>query len=450
MWVEFLRQPLIGSLLPQLPEIEPIQICNFKTVSKITKIDRSHPMVHAAESPANPDTTMPTKLVGVVGGSIGVDPFNRKTWSGISHRLFSAIDKRGALHRAFGVQPGTFERYALMARNFRMQRNIWRKSYFMDCGYRVAATKSLSKSISSDDLDHPFLQIGGMFNAPEAVLAKTQCFSYQDGNLAQAMTSDAVLKAVSPLKLRAAMKYETDLYQSLDGIFTFSDYLRDSFISEFGVPASRVVNVRAGINLDEIPPVQQDKNYDSKHILFVGIEFKRKGGWNVLKAFKILHEKCEDSTLHIVGPRKLELPDKLSKGVQQHGYLDKGDPVQAKRLNTLLTQASLFVMPSLYEPFGVAPLEAMVNQIPAIVTNRWALKEIVQPGYNGALVEPDEVDDLYETMSRLLSRPDDLKRMGNNGREFVLSNYTWEHTVQRVITCVNNRIGASVLGSSAK
>jgi starch synthase len=160
------------------------------------------------------------------------------------------------------------------------------------------------------------------------------------------------LKALSPQKLRAAVKYETDLYESLDGIFTTSEYLRDSFVKDFGIPASRVVNVGAGVNLDRIPALQNDKNYDTKQILFIGVEFERKGGWNVLKAFKFLREKHKNAKLHIVGPRALTFPIELSQGVEYHGYLQKADPSHSTKMNQLFRQASLSVMPSLYEPLG--------------------------------------------------------------------------------------------------
>jgi glycosyltransferase involved in cell wall biosynthesis len=309
----------------------------------------------------------------------------------------------------------------------------------MECGYRNAATNVLAEQISSEDLDHPFLQIGAMFDTPRAVRGKTSCFSYQDGNIAQALENDVTLKMFTEKKLSEVMRYEADLYRSLDAIFTTSEYLRKSFVTDFGVPESRVINVGAGVNLDSIPLYRHEKSYDTKSLLFIGVDFERKGGWNLLKAFRILRQKHRDAKLHIVGPPKLSLPGHLMHGVEYHGYLCKTDSVHTIKLSQLFSQCSLFVMPSLFEPFGVAPLEAMVNQLPCIVTRRWALKEMVQPGFNGALVEPGDVDELYGTISRLLDSPDDLRRMGHNGRELVLKTYTWEHAAQRVRAFVENR-----------
>jgi hypothetical protein len=70
---------------------------------------------------------MGVKLVGVAGGSIGVDPFDRKTWSGSSHYFFSALN-------TVGVQPNALLRYALMARSFHPCRTSCRFCAFFDGG----------------------------------------------------------------------------------------------------------------------------------------------------------------------------------------------------------------------------------------------------------------------------------------------------------------------------
>ena len=86
---------------------------------------------------------------------------------------------------------------------------------------------------------------------------------------------------------------------------------------------------------------------------------------------------------------------------------------------------------------GIAPLEAMVYGIPAVVTNRWALQELVTPGETGDHVDCDSVDSLVETISGLLTDPHKLAEMGDRGRRMVLENYTWPHVIanmRRVMT----------------
>src|SRR4029078_10081141 len=106
-----------------------------------------------------------------------------------------------------------------------------------------------------------------------------------------------------------------------------------------------------------------------------------------------------------VGPPQLKIPSNLQRGVVYHGFLRKQDPVDGLKLAQLFRDCSLFVMPSLFEPFGIAPLEAMVHQLPCVVTNGWALKEIVTPGETGELVEYGSAEDIAVKIIQLFSDP---------------------------------------------
>jgi glycosyltransferase involved in cell wall biosynthesis len=75
----------------------------------------------------------------------------------------------------------------------------------------------------------------------------------------------------------------------------------------------------------------------------------------------------------------------------------------------------------------------MAHQIPCVLSNIGALKETITPGKTGELVEPGSVDNLAETLTRLLSDPGALERMGQAGRERVLEWYTWDRVVDRFL-----------------
>ncbi len=94
-------------------------------------------------------------------------------------------------------------------------------------------------------------------------------------------------------------------------------------------------------------------------------------------------------------------------------------------------------MPSLYEPFGIAPLEAMLYGLPAIVTNAWALRECVTPGINGDLAEKGNAEDLAAKITQLLSNPDSLATMGRQAGELVLTQYTWPTVAHRIAQTLN-------------
>jgi starch synthase len=191
--------------------------------------------------------------------------------------------------------------------------------------------------------------------------------------------------------------------------------------------------VGVGVNLDEIPEVFPGKRYDTKQILFIGVDFPRKGGPLLLKAFREVRAVHPEAVLHIVGPHELHMPAELAVGVNHHGFLNKAVPGDAAKLNELFRTCSVFVMPSVYEPFGIAPLEAMVHQIPAVVSRAWALEETVTHDVTGAHVEPGSLDDLIARLRTMLGNPDLLQRLGAAARASVLERHTWPQVVSRII-----------------
>ena len=373
------------------------------------------------------------KLIGVIGsGLLGRDPFDDKSWSGSSRRFFESCKRGGILERAFGVEVPLLFRVPLMALNFSPRKHIWRQRFHLDINYYEMLTREICRQFKPSDFSCDVLQIGGIYNVPKCIHGRTKCYSYHDGNLAQLIRSPYMLKDISKSVIKRALSYEKEVYQCMDRIFTMSNYLKRSFCEDFGIDEKKITCIGCGINLDEIPD-EVDKDYEKKNILFIGRDFVRKGGDQVLMAFKVVKEKFTNAKLFIIGPQKVDLPRELISGVEHLGFLSKKDPIQREVFRRTLQESSLFVMPSLYEPFGIAPLEAMVNQIPCILTNGWAFPEMVKPGLNGELVECADAYDLSEKMLSLLSAPSRLKEMGLAGRKLVLENYTWDIVVARLV-----------------
>jgi glycosyltransferase involved in cell wall biosynthesis len=89
-------------------------------------------------------------------------------------------------------------------------------------------------------------------------------------------------------------------------------------------------------------------------------------------------------------------------------------------------RAALFVLPSFYETFGIACLEAMCFSLPVIATRVGGLPEVVEDGITGILVPPNDPQMLAEATLSLLRDPERRKRMGERGREKVLAEFTAE------------------------
>ena len=378
---------------------------------------------------------MSLKFVGIIGsGLIGTDPFDSCSWSGSSRFFFNTCIRYGILKRAFGVEVEKYRRFKMMLRHFSLDVPLWKHKFYLDVKYYDALTREISKQLKLSDFSCNMLQLGGIYDVPGIMKGKTKCYSYHDGNLAEMLRSPYMPKNIPRAMIDKALNFEKIVYKNMTTIFTMSEYLRHSFIYDFGIKESRVKNIGAGINLDKIPPIME-KSYDNQEVLFIGVDFIRKGGFQLLEAFHHLKQSLPRAKLHIIGPdpKPLDIDTKFLKGVEFHGNLSKQKSDERNVFEDTIARCSLFVMPSLYEPFGIAPLEGMVYQIPCILTNRWAFPEMVQEGFNGNLVPCNDIEALYEAMKSMLRNPDLLRKMGESARSFVLENYTWDIVVKRLI-----------------
>lgn len=298
------------------------------------------------------------KLIGIIGsGNIGTDPFHPKSWSGSSKFFFETCDRFGILAHAIGVEAPLYFRIPLMIKNFSFNRRLWREKYYHDNLYYKTLTREISNKLSHMKVEGDIIQIGGIYNIPSIVKGKRKCYSYHDGNFAQALKSP-YFQGLLPISLsKRAYAYEQNVYNGMDLIFTMSDYLRNSFIEDFNIPSNKVITIGSGINFKSIPMIK-NKNYENKNILFIGVDFERKGGNILLEAFRLVLKCFPNAELHVVGPKTLNIPMDLIHHIRFHGYISKNIPYHNLLLQQILLDSSIFVMPSLYEPFGIAPIEA--------------------------------------------------------------------------------------------
>jgi len=213
---------------------------------------------------------------------------------------------------------------------------------------------------------------------------------------------------------------ERRVYLGATAICALSANTARSFVRHYGAARERVHVVGAGANV--FPEVVARRD-DGETILFVGVDFLRKGGAVLLEAFERLRGRRPRARLLLAGPReRLALP----AGAAQLGFV----PFDA--LPSLCAQASVFTLPTLREPFGIAFLDAMACGLPCVGTRLEAVPEIVQHGLTGLLVPPADPVALAAALEELLDDPERARAMGVRGRERVAAFYRWELVAERL------------------
>ncbi|MEM4634092.1 MAG: glycosyltransferase family 4 protein [Candidatus Anstonellaceae archaeon] len=130
------------------------------------------------------------------------------------------------------------------------------------------------------------------------------------------------------------------------------------------------------------------------------------------------------------GPLKGELENRAkSKNVRLHFITQR---LSDEELASLYNSIDIFALPSLYEPCGIAMLEAMGCARPCVASKIGGLQEIIQHGKNGLLVQPACPEELNKAIGVLLNDTKLAARLGKNARKRVLENFTWDIVASKV------------------
>jgi glycosyltransferase involved in cell wall biosynthesis len=374
------------------------------------------------------------KIVGIIDG----DPFDKTTWSGSSVGFFTALKKLGCLKAGISGLPSQLINRLYQIKNWSPSLKSWKFKYHIDIAYYKAFTRKVRREIAKldDDYTHS-LQINSYYDVPSLIDAHqnvVKC-AYQDGNLARLIDNPYGYPKISSKRIERAMQWEKKVFGELDYIFTFSEWLRQSFINDFNIPPNKIFSVGAGANIP-IPEINEKREFDCATILFIGIDFERKGGKILIEAFHRVKKEIPAARLVIIGPTFNTLPD----GAECLGYISKNTPEGLTRLKQAYMNASVFVMPSLYEPFGIVFLEAMAHGLPCIGTDNCAMPEIIKHGETGFLVPSGDYKSLAERIIELLKEPVLAKKMGDYGHKKVIENFTWDCVANRVVNILRSQM----------
>jgi len=208
---------------------------------------------------------------------------------------------------------------------------------------------------------------------------------------------------------------EKSIYMHAQRVFTRSGNISRSLTDQYGIPESRVRCIYAGANTPVKAMNPRDKDYSAQAILFVGLDWQRKGGPQLVQAFQQLRTKFPQATLTVVGSAvPLDAP-----GVNVVGR------VAVEALDAYYQNATIFCMPSRSEPFGVVFVEAMTHALPIVAARIGALPDMVADDRNGYLVPADDVGALTQALQKLLESEERRAQFGRRSWELARERYNW-------------------------
>lgn len=189
-------------------------------------------------------------------------------------------------------------------------------------------------------------------------------------------------------------------------------------------------------NRNEVKQVTSKYGITGQYILGVGTIEPRKNLKSLIKAFKQVHKKFKDIKLVLVGKKgwlydeffsQLDKDD-LKDNIIYTGYVEQED------LKYIYSGAECFIYPSLYEGFGLPPLEAMSCGVPVIVSNSSSLPEVV--GKAGILVNPLDIDEITQSIINVLSNINLKNKLIDAGLE-QSKQFNWNNSIEKIVDVYN-------------
>src|SRR5207249_10585338 len=201
-------------------------------------------------------------------------------------------------------------------------------------------------------------------------------------------------------------------------VITVSDLCRRQIIEHFGVGSDRVVRIyngpgpaaqRVGAAEARIAVAELGVDPTRRYILAVGNLQPRKNLVRLVRAFKQIAARCPEVDLVVVGAERYRGAEVLAAGGDAEGRIRFTGYVTDHQLAACYELASLFAFPSLFEGFGIPPIEAMAHEVPVACSNAGALSEVC--GDAVAYFDPLDDGSIADVLLRALLDEDLRQRL---------------------------------------
>lgn len=230
-------------------------------------------------------------------------------------------------------------------------------------------------------------------------------------------------------------------------IIAVSQNTKRDLIKYLEIPEEKISVIYEGVDHNLFKPVKRRMS-DVPYILFVGSEHPRKNLAGLLKAFKKLKKEKRFKDLKLVkvgkaGGREADFRKQTLEAVRAlelEKEIEFTEFVLEEELPIYYSGAECFVFPSLFEGFGLPPLEAMACGCPVIVSNVASLPEIV--GDAGRLIDPHDENDLANALFEVLSDSQLKRELSTKGLERARQ-FSWEKAAKETMEVyqeVENRL----------
>lgn len=280
-------------------------------------------------------------------------------------------------------------------------------------------------------------QITQFFNydVPPGVNGKSVTFVYD-------MVYKACPETVSRETMRMLKHNLVKSCERADHIITISEFSKMEIIKYMNISEKKISIMPCGVDLtkyhnkhskERVLEVMKYYGITGEYILYLGTLEPRKNLIRLIEAYALLTLDMSNPPKLVIAGKKGWMYENIFEKVEEYSLSQNvifTDYVDENNIPILIQGAVCFVFPSIYEGFGLPPLEAMACGTPVIVSNKASLPEVV--GNAGYYVDPYSITEIKNAMEKLLcdvQLRDSLRKKGLDQAK----KYTWKASVGKLI-----------------
>ena len=267
---------------------------------------------------------------------------------------------------------------------------------------------------------------------------------YNDATFASMINFYPAFTNLCSRTLKEGEYIERRAFDNSDLLFFSSDWAAQSAIKDYNVNPSKVKVIPFGANIiknytdTEIAEIINNrcKNINSKcNLLFIGVDWERKGGNIALEIVKKLHCKNVNVHLDIVGIKNMlfELPDYVTN----HGFLNKNLEVDYKKIEALYFNANFFLLPTRNECYGIVLSEAASFGLPSITTKTGGTETIIKDNINGMTFSLEDPPEKYEEyICEIIKNHEKYKNLCFSTHNDYKERLNWDVAGKQIVNCI--------------
>lgn len=240
---------------------------------------------------------------------------------------------------------------------------------------------------------------------------------------------------------------ETRIFDTVNAQTLTSIVQREKLKELCDYEADNIVIIPPGVDVHHFyPPREGEEKVETelpeRYVFCLSRIDTNKGHDLLLHAFDLVRKETDDVHLVIGGgspnpkPRELGVFATMDSIIAEAGMQDRVTRigyVADEMMRPYYQQAEVFVMPSLFEPFGMTSQEAMACGTPVVASKFGGIRNTIRNGYNGYLVDPGDPREFADAILELLRDEPKRKKIGHNAYKVILEEYSWEAIARRHI-----------------